>query len=71
MPWMAVEKEYRFEGPNGAASLPDLFEGRRQLVVYRAFYGPDVTTRARAARTPSGPASAAPWSPTRSRTRPT
>ena len=46
MPWMALEKEYRFEGPNGAASLHDLFEGRRQLVVYRAFFGPDVTTLA-------------------------
>jgi predicted dithiol-disulfide oxidoreductase (DUF899 family) len=46
MPWMAVEKEYRFEGPSGAASLADLFEGRRQLIVYRAFYGPEVTTYA-------------------------
>src|SRR3954471_22681511 len=44
MPWMAVEKDYRFEGPSGPASLPDLFEGRRQLIVYRAFYAPDVTT---------------------------
>jgi predicted dithiol-disulfide oxidoreductase (DUF899 family) len=44
MPWMAVEKEYGFEGPNGSASLADLFEGRRQLIVYRAFYAPDVTT---------------------------
>ena len=44
MPWMAVEKEYRFEGPGGPASLADLFEGRRQLIVYRAFYAPDVTT---------------------------
>jgi predicted dithiol-disulfide oxidoreductase (DUF899 family) len=44
MPWMAVEKEYRFEGPNGVASLADLFEGRRQLIVYRFFYAPDVTT---------------------------
>ena len=44
MPWMAVTKEYRFEGPNGPASLADLFEGRRQLIVYRAFYAPDVTT---------------------------
>ena len=40
MPWMAVEKEYRFEGPNGPASLLDLFEGRRQLIVYRFFYEP-------------------------------
>jgi predicted dithiol-disulfide oxidoreductase (DUF899 family) len=44
MPWMAVEKDYRFEGPNGSAGLADLFEGRRQLIVYRAFYAPDVTT---------------------------
>jgi len=46
MPWMAVDKEYRFEGPNGTASLLDLFGGRRQLIVYRFFYGPDVTTLA-------------------------
>jgi predicted dithiol-disulfide oxidoreductase (DUF899 family) len=44
MPWMAVDKEYRFEGPAGAMILADLFEGRRQLIVYRAFYAPDVTT---------------------------
>ena len=44
MPWMAVEKEYRFDGPGGPVSLPGLFEGRRQLIVYRAFYAPDVTT---------------------------
>jgi predicted dithiol-disulfide oxidoreductase (DUF899 family) len=44
MPWMAVEKDYRFEGPNGALSLVDMFDGRRQLIVYRAFYEPDITT---------------------------
>src|ERR1044071_5210976 len=44
MPWMAVEKDYAFEGPDGPASLADLFDGRRQLIVYRAFYAPDVTT---------------------------
>jgi predicted dithiol-disulfide oxidoreductase (DUF899 family) len=44
MPWMAVEKEYRFEGPDGPLGLADLFEGRRQLIVKRAFYGPEVTT---------------------------
>ena len=38
MPRMAVEKEYRFEGPDGPVSLLDLFEGRRQLIVYRFFY---------------------------------
>jgi len=42
MPWMAVEKDYRFEGPDGTASLLDLFDGRRQLIVYRAFFDPDV-----------------------------
>ena len=42
MPWLAVEKEYEFDGPNGRASLLDLFEGRRQLVVYRAFFEPGV-----------------------------
>ena len=42
MPWMAVEKGYAFEGRDGPASLLDLFEGRRQLVVYRFFYEPGV-----------------------------
>ena len=42
MPWMAVEKAYQFEGPKGKVSLLDLFEGRRQLIVYRAFFEPGV-----------------------------
>ncbi len=42
MPWLAVEKAYEFDGPEGKASLPDLFEGRRQLIVYRAFFEPGV-----------------------------
>ncbi len=42
MPWMAVEKEYRFEGPDGPASLLDLVEGRRQLILYRFFFEPGV-----------------------------
>ena len=42
MPRMAVEKEYRFEGPEGPVSLEDLFAGRRQLIVYRFFFDPDV-----------------------------
>jgi predicted dithiol-disulfide oxidoreductase (DUF899 family) len=42
MPWMAVERTYQFEGPNGRATLLDLFDGRRQLILYRAFFEPDV-----------------------------
>ena len=42
MPRMAVEKDYPFEGPDGPASLLDLFEGRRQLIVYRFFFEPGV-----------------------------
>jgi predicted dithiol-disulfide oxidoreductase (DUF899 family) len=42
MPWVAVEKDYFFEGPEGRVSLKDLFEGRRQLIVYRAFFEPGV-----------------------------
>lgn len=42
MPWTAVEEAYAFEGPAGKASLPDLFDGRRQLIVYRAFFEPGV-----------------------------
>ena len=42
MPWMLVEKKYEFEGPNGKVGLVDLFEGRRQLVLYRAFFEPGV-----------------------------
>lgn len=37
MPWMLVEREYAFEGPDGRVTLLDLFDGRRQLIVYRAF----------------------------------
>jgi predicted dithiol-disulfide oxidoreductase (DUF899 family) len=42
MPWHAVETEYEFEGPEGKVDLLGLFQGRRQLVVYRAFVGPDI-----------------------------
>ncbi len=44
MPWTAVEKDYEFEGPDGRVSFADLFEGRRQLIVYRFYYEPDITT---------------------------
>ena len=42
MPWTPVEKTYAFEGPDGPVRLLDLFEGRRQLIVYRFFYEPGV-----------------------------
>ncbi|WP_036527713.1 DUF899 domain-containing protein [Nocardia sp. CNY236] len=42
MPWLAVDKQYLFDGPDGPASLLDLFQGRRQLIVYRAFFEPGV-----------------------------
>ncbi|AGM06286.1 DUF899 domain-containing protein [Amycolatopsis keratiniphila] len=42
MPWLAIEKPYEFEGPSGTVNLLDLFEGRRQLIVYRAFFDPGV-----------------------------
>jgi predicted dithiol-disulfide oxidoreductase (DUF899 family) len=42
MPWLAVERDYAFDGSEGRASLVDLFAGRRQLIVYRAFFEPGV-----------------------------
>ena len=42
MPWLAVEKDYAFDGPDGRVGLLDLFGGRRQLIVYRAFMEPGV-----------------------------
>jgi predicted dithiol-disulfide oxidoreductase (DUF899 family) len=42
MPRQAVSKDYRFEGPDGEVPLLDMFEGRRQLIVYRFFFDPDV-----------------------------
>ena len=42
MPRLAVEKQYAFEGPQGRVALPELFEGRRQLIVYRFFFEPGV-----------------------------
>lgn len=40
LPMMAVEKPYEFVGANGTRSLLDLFEGRRQLIVYHFMFGP-------------------------------
>jgi len=41
MPWLAVDKQYEFDGPDGKVDLLGLFQGRRQLLVYRAFVGPE------------------------------
>ncbi len=41
LPWVPVEKDYRFETDGGTASLADLFQGRSQLLVYHFMFGPD------------------------------
>ena len=41
LPWVKVEKDYLFDGPNGKETLSDLFEGRSQLIIYHFMYGPD------------------------------
>jgi predicted dithiol-disulfide oxidoreductase (DUF899 family) len=41
LPWVRVEKEYRFDTDEGSASLKDLFKGRSQLLVYHFMFGPD------------------------------
>ncbi|MGH7103341.1 MAG: DUF899 domain-containing protein [Acetobacteraceae bacterium] len=41
LPWVRVEKEYRFDTEGGKASLADLFQGRSQLLVYHFMFGPD------------------------------
>jgi predicted dithiol-disulfide oxidoreductase (DUF899 family) len=43
LPWVRVDKEYRFETEEGTASLADLFRGRSQLLVYHFMFGPDYT----------------------------
>ncbi len=40
LPWEKVEKTYTFHGPDGEETLPDLFDGRSQLIVYHFMYGP-------------------------------
>jgi predicted dithiol-disulfide oxidoreductase (DUF899 family) len=41
LPWVRIDKEYRFETEEGSASLADLFRGRSQLLVYHFMFGPD------------------------------
>jgi predicted dithiol-disulfide oxidoreductase (DUF899 family) len=43
LPWVRIDKEYRFEADEGSASLADLFRGRSQLLVYHFMFGPDYT----------------------------
>src|SRR5471032_3331578 len=43
LPWVRVDKEYRFDTDAGSASLADLFRGRSQLLVYHFMFGPDYT----------------------------
>jgi predicted dithiol-disulfide oxidoreductase (DUF899 family) len=41
LPWVPIDKDYRFETDNGSASLADLFQGRSQLLVYHFMLGPE------------------------------
>ena len=43
LPWVRVDKEYRFDTDEGSASLADLFRGRSQLLIYHFMFGPDYT----------------------------
>jgi predicted dithiol-disulfide oxidoreductase (DUF899 family) len=43
LPWVRIDKDYRFETDEGTASLADLFRGRSQLLIYQFMFGPDYT----------------------------
>jgi predicted dithiol-disulfide oxidoreductase (DUF899 family) len=43
LPWVKIDKAYRFDTDEGTASLPDLFRGRSQLLIYHFMFGPDYT----------------------------
>jgi predicted dithiol-disulfide oxidoreductase (DUF899 family) len=43
LPWVRIEKDYVFQGPDGKARLVDLFDGRRQLLLYHFMFGPNQT----------------------------
>jgi predicted dithiol-disulfide oxidoreductase (DUF899 family) len=43
LPWVRIDKEYRFQTGQGTASLADLFSGRSQLLIYHFMFGPDYT----------------------------
>jgi predicted dithiol-disulfide oxidoreductase (DUF899 family) len=48
LPWVRIEKDYRFETDEGGASLADLFRGRSQLLIYHFMFGPEYTAGCRA-----------------------
>jgi predicted dithiol-disulfide oxidoreductase (DUF899 family) len=41
LPWVKVDKDYAFDGPQGTETLSELFDGRSQLIVYHFMFGPD------------------------------
>src|ERR1041384_2537175 len=43
LPWVRIDKDYRFDTEEGKASIADLFKGRSQLLVYHFMFGPDYT----------------------------
>src|SRR5262245_8226694 len=43
LPWVRIDKEYRFDTEEGSASMPELFRGRSQLLIYHFMFGPDYT----------------------------
>src|SRR5690242_614702 len=43
LPWVRIDKAYKFETDEGSATLPNLFRGRSQLLVYHFMFGPDYT----------------------------
>src|SRR5258708_7663043 len=43
LPWVRIDKEYRFETDEGSASLAGLFRGRSQLLIYHFMFGPEYT----------------------------
>ena len=43
LPWVRIDKAYRFDTEEGKASLADLFQGRSQLMMYHFMFGPDYT----------------------------
>ena len=43
LPWVRIDKDYRFDTEHGSATLADLFQGRSQLLIYHFMFGPDYT----------------------------